>query len=569
MYPLLLRLRDMDGQSFQQLCFHLLKERHPDAGIHNVEGASGDEGLDIFAGTLSGEPTVWQCKAFRSVIGNSQKQQIRDSLKIALRNFQPKKWILCLSTDMQTKDHRWFQRLQGSYASKVQIGLMTASDIVHELIHRRTLREIVFPGVAIDVQEIQRIVSKTGELTCEELGAVTEANLKDYIERLKERDARFSYEIVFGGDLGPPSAKPDPRVLLRVMKGARTLNVYARDVEALRADPVSISFTTRGSGTDKMVELIRTGISQELTAGEFGDIRSSLFLLEPLKTESGNYKLEISPADIALQRRIRARVTFRLLDDVVEYGFIEFAPSRAGTEEVELKSVGQPFTLRFVVSLRSKPSSFSFTHDFVGAEVRAAAKVLRALGILRGGGELSIYDLEREKSLFNAKLTLPAESLEQRGFRELIEILMSIEERFDVQLRFPAQMTEDDQHSIELLKRFVEGGTEEVTSMEATFEKSAENESTFPDLIRQHGAFRIQHDHLEPKPVIFGTPIYTGPCAMTFERFEVEELEATIDAFRKAKIGDGVPIRIKPLLPARFELLVAEARGPRDSISKP
>jgi hypothetical protein len=68
-----------------------------------------------------------------------------------------------------------------------------------------------------------------------------------------------------------------------------------------------------------MADLTRTGISQTLTAAEFGDIRTNLFPLEPLKTGSGNYKLEIGPADIALQRRLRTRVTFRSHDEVVEY----------------------------------------------------------------------------------------------------------------------------------------------------------------------------------------------------------------------------------------------------------
>jgi hypothetical protein len=93
----------------------------------------------------------------------------------------------------------------------------------------------------------------------------------------------------------------------------------------------------------------------------------------------------------------------------------------------------------------------------------------------------------------------------------------------------------------------------------ASFTKSAENASNFPELIRRGGAFRIQHETIEPKPIVFGTPISTGPCAMTVDQAEFENLEVTIDAFQKAGIGDSVPIKIKPLVPVRFELLKPES----------
>jgi hypothetical protein len=46
------RLKEMDPDTFQRFCFQLLKERHPGQELRHVEGASGDEGLDVFAGVL-------------------------------------------------------------------------------------------------------------------------------------------------------------------------------------------------------------------------------------------------------------------------------------------------------------------------------------------------------------------------------------------------------------------------------------------------------------------------------------------------------------------------------------
>ncbi len=79
------RLKELDADTFQRLCFHILKERHPGLEVRRVEGASGDKGLDVFAGELYGKPAIWQCKSFRNAVGKSQKDQIRESLKTALK----------------------------------------------------------------------------------------------------------------------------------------------------------------------------------------------------------------------------------------------------------------------------------------------------------------------------------------------------------------------------------------------------------------------------------------------------------------------------------------------------
>src|SRR6266404_6277228 len=69
-----------DSDTFERLCFHLLKERHPTASLRRVDGTSGDEGTDSFMGDLAAGPIVWQAKAFRNQIGDSQRDQIRKSL---------------------------------------------------------------------------------------------------------------------------------------------------------------------------------------------------------------------------------------------------------------------------------------------------------------------------------------------------------------------------------------------------------------------------------------------------------------------------------------------------------
>jgi len=85
MDPLLRRLKELDQNTFQQLCFQLMAEKYPTANVRYVEGACGDEGLDVFCGDLTCGPTIWQCKSFQvTLIGDSQKEQVRHSLRDAV-----------------------------------------------------------------------------------------------------------------------------------------------------------------------------------------------------------------------------------------------------------------------------------------------------------------------------------------------------------------------------------------------------------------------------------------------------------------------------------------------------
>jgi len=87
---------------------------------------------------------------------------------------------------------------------------MFASDIVNELLHRRTLKNHLFPNASLDVMELKRLAARTGEMTTQELDALTDINLEDTIEHWKDRDARFNYQIVFDGDSGPPNLSRHP-----------------------------------------------------------------------------------------------------------------------------------------------------------------------------------------------------------------------------------------------------------------------------------------------------------------------------------------------------------------------
>lgn len=549
------RLKELDPDTFQRLCFHLLKERHPGAGIKAVEDAGGDEGIDAYIGQLAEGSTIWQCKSFAQGVGKSQRDQIKRSLERALRH-KPRRWILCLSVNMDAKAHRWFEGLGQSYAKRVEIGLFQAFDIVHELIHRRSLRNHFFPGAALDAVELKRVIRQSGELAPEELERLTEQNIEDFLERLKERDARFNYEVVFSGDRGPIlPTQSAPGLMFSVSDGTKTIHAFARDMDALKADPPTVSFRISGAGVAKFRTMIETGKPQEFLAEELANIRSNIGVLPPM--QHGSWRLLTGPPADLGKRRLRARVTFRQGTQAVEYSFMEFEVVRAGTVEAEIRSTSEyPFQISIVLPLDNRSTSaITFQEHFVGADVRGVEKFVRARRLLQPEGEVELYDLENNKTVLRAHAALDEPSDERRGFDALIHTLARIGERFRAKLRLPEEMSNEDAAAIELLSHYLDGGGVSADDLTFVLEKSVENADLVPRELTQEMRIRIERPNHMPRPVLFGQVVDTGPCALQVDRAQVKDLSAILDAFRNAAIGDGVKISVRPLSPLRFLLL--------------
>ena len=264
------RLKELDRDSFERLCFHLLKERHPGMVIKHVEGAAGDDGADTFAGSLDSNPIVWQAKAFSNGVGEVQKDQIRKSLKRALEKLSPKYWVLCLNIDLDIKSHRWWERYKKSHVCKVELGLWQGSDIVAELAHRKALCDLFFPGAALSPSDLKALVMKTDSCSDSQLAALAQETSEQWIERLKAHDARFNYQFVVSPEFSYPANTGCS--VLDIVAGTTTVNAFARDVDALKLDPPKVSFEVKGTGLEKMRIFTETGKSQVLSSEEFGGL---------------------------------------------------------------------------------------------------------------------------------------------------------------------------------------------------------------------------------------------------------------------------------------------------------
>ena len=71
--------------AFEDACETLFRKKYHTKHVSKVKVKKGDSGIDIFVGELGIEPiTVLQCKFFLDTIGDSQKQQIRESFNTAI-----------------------------------------------------------------------------------------------------------------------------------------------------------------------------------------------------------------------------------------------------------------------------------------------------------------------------------------------------------------------------------------------------------------------------------------------------------------------------------------------------
>lgn len=569
MDPLVHRLKELDPITFQELCFQLMAEKYPTAKIRYVQGASGDEGLDMFQGDLEFGPTVWQCKSFLvTTIGDSQKTQIRKSLRDAIASCSPREWILCINMDFDTKAHRWFQRLQKTYTSKgVQIDLVQGSKIVRELIFRHTLRDHYFPNAAI-LDEVRKLIPRPTTLTEQDLEQTPGETVEDYIERLREKDPRFNYEICISGDRGPSAfpPAPEPGIVAAFTDGRRTIKAFARDPEALLRDPIRFSATFTGTGIEKILSAIRTGKPQHFDSSEIKEFESSLPLLPVGGFRAGEFDLKLFPGSV--NGSVPLRVSFLGKQPVI-YELMEFETTRAGTDEVEIstKKAGLPFELRFefpTPATQRTQFHMNLRKRFVGSEATQAWKAIKAFRILAAGCEIELYSLQYEKRL--GLLTVPPMELDiPDGFSSLVERIARISEHFGVSIRLPdpGLFGEGDFHSVNLLYALASGEGLSLEKMEMNLLKSEQNNVTFPNALRNPVRFTVVHNDLTVQ--VLGTEVRAGSCAILFDKAEFTDPEQTLADFTKARIGESVPLSLKALSPVRVVSVASQGEPAKKS----
>jgi hypothetical protein len=96
---------------FHRMLTALIQVQHPTAT--EVRANPGDWGIDTFVGSLVHKINIWQSKYFINGMGDSQKSQIRESVKSAMQSAAREKyivetWTLCVPRELDAKERRWW-----------------------------------------------------------------------------------------------------------------------------------------------------------------------------------------------------------------------------------------------------------------------------------------------------------------------------------------------------------------------------------------------------------------------------------------------------------------------------
>jgi hypothetical protein len=547
MHSLYQRLRELDWDTFQRLVGQLLAARFPGLTIRAVDGPGGDGGLDVYEGVLDGRPTIWQCKQFPNGLGTRQRAKVKESLNTALKNYHPRNWIVVLPIDLDDKQHLWFDKLKRAHAGRVALGLFQGSDIVRELIYRRTLRDAFFPGAVLDSVTVRRAATGIGDLDTAQLDQQTDMNITELIARLEEADARFHFRLSYAPNAGPESLAETgiPRPIASVLREGRRVDVLPRDLEALKLDPPSFRLRVKESGREKIQRSMLTGERVTLEPAEVVSFSSSFDFLLPVASSKGMH-VTLSTAGPLAQRRPKLRVRFQSATDSIEFSYMEFRFIRAGSEEVEVESVspGLGFTLHLVIPfVVGKEAEFGFTRKFAGAELKVVEKAVRVLVALQDGATITLHDLESDAPLgsMRAKTDL---SDNWHSYRDLVADAMAIADRFGLRLRIPDRITGTDLAAVHFYKSLIAGEPLPIDSFNATLVKrsSLEIEATVRKA-RWLEAFATL-PNLPAKLPLFGATVHTGPVTLIASKAAIQDKARFWRQFVKAKEGDSVPIVI-------------------------
>ena len=542
------RLKELDPDRFEKFCFHLVKDRHPSLDIKRVEGKAGDEGADSFWGSLESGPVVWQCKSFPNGVQKSQKQKIRESLRRAISRLSPRMWILCLSIDMDIKAHRWFERLARSFAGRTEIHLMQASDIIAQLAHRQTLCDQFFPETRLDPATLLALITRTEQLTELELEAVAKENADQLIRRLKQSDARFDYAIIFSTDQGQTQRDADLGAFLSIVDERKTINVYPRDLEALRLDPPRIKFLFTESGRAKMSQLIHAGRGQEFDLQDVAGVSTNLKLMAPLQDLSDEWRMRVRPNLNQQAGRLPVRLTFGSSHQAVVYDFIELVPVRAGASEVELVSSGHhPFRLQLTIPLTNpSDSTIDFEKQFEGASAIAVHKFLAALATIRPMGALQIYSLKHEGLLMEGEVGTPTLSAQDQDFENLVKCSAEVAEYFNIELKLPARITRCDLDALEFLHSIVKGSVT-LKEMAGTIVKQEDSLSSLqPMLDGQPVHLKLMRPSEAPPQFLFGVAVQMGSLQVDATA-TLRDPETVRQALSSASLGTAIEVWFKPV----------------------
>lgn len=318
------------------------------------------------------------------------------------------------------------------------------------------------------------------------------------------------------------------------------------------------------SGSQKYLDFIRMGKEQTWDPQEVSAFNSTFPLLSDIKFIPGS--LAVSVRSMPDDRVIPLKLLFSRGGTQVVLDYVEFRKVRSGAEEVEIATVGTPplgITLVLPFNGASEVTA-TFSTNLPGQMIQQVAKACDAFELLQSGCTLELVSLKLNGHL----CTLACDPLPLRfkpRFLKFVKDLSAIAAKFNANFAMPSTLTlpPDEEEAFMLLRAFALNEPLELNRFTPTLIKSPENATIVPQQFRDEIVLRLEHEN--STAVLFGTTIRLGSTKIQMDRVEVLQFSNTMKRFSGAKMGEAVPIPLRPLVPVRFEIVEPKALLSRSS----
>lgn len=256
--------------------------------------------------------------------------------------------------------------------------------------------------------------------------------------------------------------------------------------------------------------------------------------------------MQVGPATNAVSIELPLRVTFGSGNEAVIYEYIPFQISRAGSEEEELSTVGEdvPFRLDFVRSTKTPSAgTLNFTYRFVGHDMIAVQKFMRAMRALRANRHVELYNLQTAHVLTRGLVSEDLFEEWDEGLCRLVDDAVEVSRHYGVAVRYQ-RLSPADQEVLHELHGLIAGDLLDTGEITLNVIKG----SNTPEILKtvdQTATYRVVNPAgLTPPRVLFGTPVPTGAVFWTIEGARVVDVETAFERASSAPIGETFEVKL-------------------------